>query len=112
MEFLNLTVSFNFIQHVSGPIHTKGNTLDLVFTIRLKVSSVCSKDFLLSDHKGVMFSLAFDNDFVSAKCVKSLQIISSLAVESFKASFDDSVLMSYVDDVDFLVHDFQTHLIS
>ena len=40
-DFLNVTDSFHFTQHVSGPTHNKGNTLDLVFTIGLKVSNVC-----------------------------------------------------------------------
>lgn len=29
-DFLSITDSFNFIQHVSGPTHVKGHTLDLV----------------------------------------------------------------------------------
>ncbi len=31
-EFFNIMESFNFIQHVSGPTHSKGHTLDLVFS--------------------------------------------------------------------------------
>lgn len=34
-EFCTTTESFNLTQHVSGPTHTKGNTLDLVFTLSL-----------------------------------------------------------------------------
>lgn len=66
--FLNVTDSFSFIQHVSGPAHIKGDTLDLVFTMGLKVNNVCAEDFLLSDHKGVTFILAFDKNFIREIC--------------------------------------------
>lgn len=33
--FINIKDSFHFAQHVSGPTHSKGHTLDLVLTLGL-----------------------------------------------------------------------------
>lgn len=66
MDFINLMDCFHLIQHVSSTTHKKGNTLDLVFTIGLTVNDVCIED-LLNDHKCVLFSVAFNNNFVPEK---------------------------------------------
>lgn len=50
-DFLNITESFNFSRHVSGPTHTAGHTLDLI-------DNVCWKDFPVSDHKCVLFEVS------------------------------------------------------
>ena len=109
VKFLNLTESFNFAQHVSGPTHTKGNTLDLVFTLGLKVSKVGSEDLCESDHKCVLFNLAFDNDYSPARRVKSSRILNRLAVENFSAAFDRNILLSCQDDVESLARAFNIH---
>jgi len=90
-------------------MHNKGNTLDLVFTIGLEISNVCTEDLTVSDHKCVLFNLSFDNDFVPEKRIKSSRIVNSLAVEDFAASFNSNVLVSPADDVDCLLHVFNTH---
>ena len=109
VKFLNLTESFNFTQHVSGPTHIKGNTLDLVFTLGLKVSMVGTEELSETDHKCVLFNLYVDNDYVPVKRVKSSRILNSLAVENFSAAFDRNILDSCQDDVESLVHVFNTH---
>ena len=43
-EFLNTTESFNLAQHVTGPTHTHGHTLELVFTLGLNISSLLHMD--------------------------------------------------------------------
>lgn len=70
-DFLNITDSFHFTQHVSCPTHVKGNTLDLVFTVGLNVCNIRTEELLVTDHRGVMFSVFFDNDFVPEKRLKS-----------------------------------------
>lgn len=40
-DLLSITASFNFTQHVSGPTHTKGHTLDLAFSLGLCIANVC-----------------------------------------------------------------------
>lgn len=46
-SFMNITESFNLIQHVSGPTHNKGHTLDLVFTYGLSIDSLFSEGLFL-----------------------------------------------------------------
>lgn len=38
------TELFNFLQHVKGPTHEKGHTLDLVFSLGLNIDQLCVKD--------------------------------------------------------------------
>lgn len=57
VELLSSTESFNFTQHVSGPTHRKGHTLDLVFSLSLHVENVRVEDVHLSDHSCVFFYL-------------------------------------------------------
>lgn len=40
-EFVNITESINFTQHVVGPTHNKGHTLDLVFSYGVNINNVC-----------------------------------------------------------------------
>ena len=58
-EFISITQSLNLIQHVSGPTHDKGHTLDLVFTLGLTLNSLCLGEFFLSDHKYITFDIDF-----------------------------------------------------
>lgn len=41
---------FGLTQHVSGPTHCKGHTLDLVMSKGLNISKVLVTDVALSDH--------------------------------------------------------------
>lgn len=45
-----LMESFSFVQHVSGPTHNKGHTLDLVFSLGLNIKGLCVVDSHVSDH--------------------------------------------------------------
>ncbi len=108
-DFLNITDSLSVTQHVSCPTHVKGSTLDLVFTIGLKASNIRTEDLLVTDHRGVMFSVCFDNDFMPKTRIKSSRIINSSTSDHFRAVFDSHVLMTPDDDVERLVHAFNTH---
>lgn len=61
-EFLNIMESFNFIQLVSGPTQNKGHTLNQVFSHGLNTGTICTEDVYVSDHKCVLFDLAFNED--------------------------------------------------
>ncbi len=101
-NFLNLTDAFNLFQHVSGPTHSKSNTLDLVFTLGLKVSSITTEQFPVTDHFCVLFNLTFESDFTPAKRVKTSRILNSLSAAKFSAAFDNSVisLQDNIDNID------------
>ncbi len=72
-DFINATEFFNFIQHVSGPMHVKDHTLDLVFSLSLKVHSVCSEGLCVSYHVCVLFNLSFKVDSKPTKCLRCSQ---------------------------------------
>ena len=58
-DLINLTESFNFIQHVSGATHITGHTLDLDVMLGLIIDCVCSA---FTDHDCVVFNLSFNVD--------------------------------------------------
>lgn len=66
-EFLNITESFNFTQHVSGPMHSKGHTLNLVLSYDLNTNNVCIEDIFISDHKCILFDLPCNEDPLPVK---------------------------------------------
>lgn len=61
-EFLSITESFNFTQHVTGPTPNKGHTFDLVLSHGLNTSNICIEDVFFSDHKCILFDLAYNED--------------------------------------------------
>ena len=56
-EFLDLIESYGLTQHVSGPTHSGGHTLDLVLSVNIPISDV---ETMLAhadcDHKAVLFT--------------------------------------------------------
>jgi hypothetical protein len=56
-EFIALIDTFSLTQHVQGPTHSLGHTLDLVITKGLDVSTAV-KDLALSDHFCVFFDVS------------------------------------------------------
>ena len=60
IDFLHLTESFNLIQHVTGPTHTHGHTLDLVFTMGLDLTTLVIDEVFVSDHKAISFNIVFN----------------------------------------------------
>ena len=94
-DFLNVTESFHFIQHVSGPTHTGGHTLDLVFTLGLNIDSICSEELYVTDHECVLCNLSFNSDSLPSKCVKC----SRISAEKFSAAFVPSAVLSSHADV-------------
>lgn len=109
VNFLNVTESFNFTQHVSGPTHAKGNTLDLVFTTGLKINSICTEELTVSDHYCVLFNTLFDNDVVLGKRVKCSRVINSLTANKFASKFDSNIVNPSHVDIDLMVNSFNTH---
>lgn len=51
------TELFNFLQHVKGPTHEKGHTLDLVFSLGLNIDQLCVKDSHVIDHSWTLWCL-------------------------------------------------------
>ena len=56
-DFISLLADFDFTQHVSGPTHDRGHTLDLVITRGLDVNIVSIMNVALSDHFCIEFTV-------------------------------------------------------
>lgn len=76
-NFINVTESFNFLQHVKGPSHNRGHTLDLVFTLGMTFSSLKLDDFI-SDHKCILFDAFLHPTFSTQKRTVKRHLINSL----------------------------------
>uniref|UniRef100_A0A3B3HB31 Reverse transcriptase domain-containing protein n=1 Tax=Oryzias latipes TaxID=8090 RepID=A0A3B3HB31_ORYLA len=55
-EFLNIIDSFNLDRAITGSTHIKGHTLDIILTCGISVPNVSCMDFIMSDHKCILFS--------------------------------------------------------
>ena len=56
-EFLSLLDCFDITQHVQGPTHTKGHTLDLVCSTGSPPSHLQCIDLAVSDHHAILFTI-------------------------------------------------------
>uniref|UniRef100_A0A672ZSA2 Reverse transcriptase domain-containing protein n=1 Tax=Sphaeramia orbicularis TaxID=375764 RepID=A0A672ZSA2_9TELE len=108
MELLTMTDTFNLKQHVSGPTHKKGHTLDLVFSLGLHVTNVCVEDVHLSDHCGVFFDLCVPLEPKPAPRRAKRRIITESTAQDFRALFNPS-LLNECPDVDEFIQCFATH---
>lgn len=82
-EFLTLTEAFHFKQHVSGPTHTKGHTLDLVFSLGLNIDQLSVMDINVTDHCCIFFNLSSNVDCLPCKPMSQRRIINEITVEKF-----------------------------
>lgn len=89
-EFLNLTESFNFVQHVSGPTHNHGHTLDLIFTHGLSLNNLITKDTSVSDHFCLAFDVTLPTIHKVEKCIFRSRIINSHTASKFSSAFISS----------------------
>lgn len=97
MELLTLTETFNFEQHVSGPTHQKGHTLDLVFSLGLNVANLCVEDVHLSDHSCVLFDLILTTDSVPLEIRSQRRIITEDTADRLSAMFDPHLCIDCLD---------------
>ncbi len=56
-EIITVLNTFDLIQHVHGPTHNRGHTLDLLISRGLNISSIVSKNVALSDHFCIFFDI-------------------------------------------------------
>ena len=108
-DFINLTESFNFIQHVSGATHIKGHTLDLLFILGLNIDSALSEELHFTDHECVVFNLSFNVDSLPSKRLICSWVWNSLSVEKFSVTFDPSVVLASNINVYSLVISFNSN---
>ena len=107
-DFLSITESFNFTQHVSGPTHNAGHTLDLVLSHGIMVDDVCLKDFPVSDHNCVLFNASCNVELLPQKHMSFRRIINETTAKNFSTLFKSDVLFNF-NDVEILVQAFNDH---
>lgn len=87
LDFMSRMESFNFTQHVVGPTHNRGHTLDLVFTLGLCPSSTSVEELFLSDHKCISFTVPlYFKDDKPRRIIKS-RILNNDSVVKFSDAF-------------------------
>lgn len=111
VDILSITDSFNFIQHVTGPTHIKGHTLDLVFSLGLDIVNARVEDVHVSDHSCVFFNINFPRDPPPLRIRAQRRIINYDTAERFSALFDPCSLMGCTD-VDVLIQSFNDQCLS
>ena len=62
LNFLQLTDSYNWKQHVNIPTHNLGNTLDLILThANISVSNLRTDHSVPSDHYALLFDISYNH---------------------------------------------------
>lgn len=95
-DALNCIDSFNLKQSVSGPMHEKGHTMDLVlpFGLKLKVSEIY--DAHISDHFAVLFSITLPHSQVKPRALlQHIHTTDSLTASCFRVAFNQSALHTH-----------------
>lgn len=109
VELLYMTETFNFKQHVSGPTHIKGHTLDLVFSLGLHFADVRVEEVHMSEHSCVFFELHLPPEPKPLKKRTERRIITETTAERFCAMFDPCLLNECADEVNSLMHCLNSH---
>ncbi|XP_064653237.1 uncharacterized protein LOC135503563 [Lineus longissimus] len=104
-RFLEVLDTFGLQQHVSGPTHVSGNTLDLILTREsddLVIGDVAHSHYL-SDHMFVDCHLSLSRPEVTKNTV-SFRMLRQIDIQSFQKDIDTSVLSNPTSaDIDELV---------
>ena len=87
-EFLNITESYNFVQHVHGPTHNCGHTLDLVFTLDLDLDSLSIRDLVVSDHMCILLNTVLHATKKPQKQKVRFRVLNKETAQSFSSLFN------------------------
>ena len=83
-DFTNLLNSMDFSQHVSGPTHSHGHTLDLLITKGL-TTTVCSiTDLNISDHFCIFFKVSLPKPEIKTQHLIKKRCLNPAATVNFK----------------------------
>ncbi len=103
-------------EHVHGPTHNRGHTLDLLISRGLNISSIVIKDVALSDHFCILFDILISVTTVSrsasvrTKCIsentsalfmKAISLTPSISADSVDLLLDsfNSKVKNVIDDI-------------
>ncbi len=116
---------FDLIQHVHGPTHNRGHTLDLLISRGLNISSIVIKDVALSDHFCIFFDILISvttesrsvsvrkrciNENTSVLFMKAISSMPSISADSVDLLLDsiNSKVKKVIDDIAPVKEDWQT----
>ncbi len=107
-EIITVLNTFDLIQHVHGPTHNRGHTLDLLISRGLNISSIVIKDVALSDHLCIFFDILFSVTTES----RSVSVIRKRCIsENTSALFMKAISLTpsiSADSVDLLLDSFNS----
>ncbi len=115
-EILAVLNSFDLIQHVHGPKHNCGHTLDLLIGRGLNISSIVIKDVALSDHCCIFFDVLISattesrsvsvrkrciNENTSVLFMKAISLTPCISADSVDLLLDsfNSKVNNVIDDI-------------
>ena len=100
-DFLHLMSSYGLIQHVTSATHSRGHTLDLLFTRDADnlVKEVSIMDTLMSDHFWVLCNLAIQKPKPTPKVI-AYRKLKDIDVEAFRTDILESSIGHPSDEKD------------
>ncbi len=115
-EIITVLNTFDLIQHVHGPTHNRGHTLDLLISRGLNISSTVIKDVALSDHFCIFFDILTSvttesrsvsvrkrciNENTSVLFMKAISLTPSISADSVDLLLDsfNSKVKNVIDDI-------------
>ncbi|XP_041642854.1 uncharacterized protein LOC121509496, partial [Cheilinus undulatus] len=110
-EFLSLLDCFNITQHVQGPTHSKGHTLDLVCSTGLTPFIPQCLDLAISDHHAVFLSIPTLLPRQLTKCNITFRILKSISIPALKNMLATNLTTTHpITTVDALANHYNTAL--
>uniref|UniRef100_A0A669AWP7 Reverse transcriptase domain-containing protein n=1 Tax=Oreochromis niloticus TaxID=8128 RepID=A0A669AWP7_ORENI len=108
-EFLSIMDSFNFVQHVAGPTHRAGHTLDLVFTCGVSLDHMNLNEVVFSDHKSVSFTVSVNSESHPQGSIRRRRFIDDSTISEFSSLFN---FKSSSNEVELLTNSFNEHCLA
>ncbi|CAM4272747.1 unnamed protein product [Leuciscus chuanchicus] len=107
-DFLDIIHSFNFIQHVNFPTHTRGHTLDLVCSTGLNIDTLSHTDLAISDHLAITFHINLPSPHFKQTRTISYRNLKSLCLTSLSSHIANKISIPSIPEnsttADLVVH--------
>ncbi|CAM4727630.1 unnamed protein product [Leuciscus chuanchicus] len=107
-DFLDIIHSFNFIQHVNFPTHTRGHTLDLVCSTGLNIDTLSHTDLAISDHLAITFHINLPSPHFKQTRTISYRNLKSLCLTSLSSHIANKISIPSIPEnsttTDLVVH--------
>ncbi len=84
-EFLSLLDCFNSVQHVQGPTHSRGHTLDLVCSTGFPLTNLQCLDLAVSDHCAIIFNVPASLPRQRPRWTITFRNIKTVSIQAFSS---------------------------